>query len=421
MNLTSTTFWSAVYAAIRMLSGVISVKVLAYFAGPAGVAYVGQFQSFLTITHNGSNLGIGQGTIKYLAEYKEDQTACQKILSTAFSVTLLGSTLLGGIILLFHEALSVYLFKTALYQDVLIVLGLTIVVYSFGQLLMHTLNGFQEIKSLIRARILASIIGLMVTILLVVIAGVKGALLALIVSQLIAFGVLTVYTRKYSWFSKQYFLKGWDRKNLWRLGQFSLMTFASVILLHVRQIYLREHIMVELSIEAAGYWQAIWKISEMYLTIITFALSVYYLPKLSSIQDKLLLKQEIFNGYRFLIPLVLCLSLGIFLTRDWIVWILFTPDFYAVRELFLFQLIGDVFKIAAWILSFLMVAKAMTKLFIITEVIFITLFLVFSLYGVQWFGLIGMTYAFAWTYFIYFLTMLFLFRDILLYQAPANK
>jgi len=403
-----------------MLSGVISVKVLACVVGPTGVAYVGQFQSFLAITHNGSNLGIGQGTIKYLAEHKEDAVACQKILSTAFVITLLGSTVLGILILLFHEQLSYYLFKSIAYQDVLIVLGLTVVLYSMGQILTHALNGFQEIKSLITARILASIIGLVITILLVVTAGVRGALLALIVSQLVAFGVLIVYTRKYNWCSKQYFLKGCDRKNLWRLGQFSLMTFSSVVLLHLRQIYLREYIMVELSVEAAGYWQAIWKISEMYLTIITFALSVYYLPKLSSIQEKFLLKQEIINGYRFLLPLVLCLSVGIFITRDWIVWILFTPDFYEIRELFLYQLIGDVFKIASWILSFLMVAKAMTKLFIITEIIFIIIFLVFSLYGVQWFGLVGMTYAFAWTYFLYFLTMLVLFRDILLQKAPTN-
>jgi len=414
MNLKSTTFWSAIFTVIRMLSGIISIKVVAYIIGPAGVAYVGQFQNFLTITNSSSNMGIGQGTIKYLAEHKEDKEAYAKILSTSFILTILSSIIISILILIFHERLSVYLFHKKELSFVLIVLAFSITIYSSGQILMHALNGFQEIKKLITARILTSILGLISTIILVILGGVEGALLALIISQIIGFGILIYYAKSSTWFSKDNFLKYWDTDSFKKLSHFSLMTFVSVILLNIRQIYLRDYIIVQLSPEAAGYWQAIWKISELYLTVITFSLSVYYLPKLSSIKEKKALQQEIFKGYKFLIPIVLVLSISIFATRDLIIYILFTPEFSEVRDLFLYQLIGDVFKIASWILSFLMVAKAMTKTFIITEIIFISLFAILSLLGVQYYDLIGMTYAFAITYFLYFLTMLFLFKDILL-------
>lgn len=414
MDLKSTTFWSAAYTLIRMLSGIISIKVIAYMIGPAGVAYVGQFQNFLTITNNGSNLGIGQGTIKYLAEHREEKEEYQKILSTSFIITIASSCLISILILLFHEQLSIYLFHTPKMSFVLIVLALSITLYSSGQILMHALNGFQEIRKLITARILTSLLGLVSTIILVIVAGVEGALLALIISQIIGFSILISYSKTSAWFSKANFLNGWDLNCAKKLGHFSIMTFVSVILLNIRQIYLRDYIIVQLSPEAAGYWQAIWKISELYLSVITFSLSVYYLPKLSSIKEKKALQAEIFKGYKFLIPIVLVLSISIFILRDIIIYVLFTPDFSAVRDLFFYQLIGDVFKIASWILSFLMVAKAMTKTFIITEIIFIGLFGILSLVGVEWYGLIGMTYAFAITYIIYFLTMLVLFKDILL-------
>ncbi|BDS15590.1 O-antigen translocase [Aureispira anguillae] len=413
MNLKSTTFWSAIYTVIRMLSGIISIKVVAYMIGPAGVAYVGQFQNFLTITNSSSNMGIGQGTIKYLAEHRAEDEVYKKILSTSFIITIVSSSLISILILLFHKELSVHLFHREDLSFILIVLALSISIYSSGQILMHALNGFQEIKKLITARILTSLLGLVSTIALVLTAGVEGALLALIISQIIGFGVLIYYSKTSRWFSKSNFLGGWDAVFFKKLGHFSIMTFVSVILLNIRQIYLRDYIIIQLSPEAAGYWQAIWKISELYLTVITFSLSVYYLPKLSEIKEKKALREEIFKGYQFLIPIVLILSVSIFVLRDLIIYILFTPDFSAVRDLFFYQLIGDVFKIASWILSFLMVAKAMTKTFIITEIIFIGLFAMLSLFGVQWYGLVGMTYAFALTYILYFFTMLFIFKDIL--------
>lgn len=39
-------------------------------------------------------------------------------------------------------------------------------------------------------------------------------------------------------------------------------------------------------------------------------------------------------------------------------------------ELFKWQLIGDVIKIASWLLSYTLLAKAKTKYFVATEVIF---------------------------------------------------
>jgi PST family polysaccharide transporter len=41
-----------------------------------------------------------------------------------------------------------------------------------------------------------------------------------------------------------------------------------------------------------------------------------------------------------------------------------------MKPLFTYQLLGDFFKIGSWLLAYLMIAKALAKTFIITEILF---------------------------------------------------
>jgi PST family polysaccharide transporter len=396
-----------------MLAGIISVKFVAYIVGPSGVALIGQLQSFISITNSGANMGMGQGTIKYLSENRKDKIKHQKILSSSFFVTVFCSIIISTVILVFYNTIGNYLFKTNDFDFIIIILALSLSFYAVQQILTQALNGYQEIKKLIAAKIVTSIIGLIFTLLLVYIAGVEGALLALVITQIIGFIVLIYFSLKSSWFKKEMFFSGYDKETLKRLFKYSLMTFVSVILLNVRQIYLRDYVIENLSANAAGHWQAIWKISEIYLTVITFSLSIYYLPKLSSVNDKQTLKKEIFKGYKLLLPVVFVLSILMYLFRDLIILILFSKEFNPVRDLFLYQLIGDVLKIASWLLSFMMIAKAMTKEFLITEVVSISLFLILSLCFFNNYGVLGLTYAYAINYAIYLIMMIVLFRKLL--------
>jgi len=70
------------------------------------------------------------------------------------------------------------------------------------------------------------------------------------------------------------------------------------------------------------------------------------------------LKKEIFYGYRIILPIVVFMALGIYFLRDFAILILFSDEFIPMSDLFFYQLIGDVFKIASWLLGYLMIAKA---------------------------------------------------------------
>ena len=185
------------------------------------------------------------------------------------------------------------------------------------------------------------------------------------------------------------------------------MAITSALTVPVSHLIVRNYIGETLSWEDAGYWQAIWYISAMYLMVVTTTLSVYYLPKLSEITDNAELRKELWQGCKIIMPVVIAMSVGIFVLKDFTIWLLFTEEFIPIRQLFLWQLVGDVFKISAWLLAYLMIAKAMTKVFIITEIAFNFNFVLLSIWSVDQFGLVGMSYAFAVNYAVYLVVMVF--------------
>ena len=90
-----------------------------------------------------------------------------------------------------------------------------------------------------------------------------------------------------------------------------------------------------------------------------------------------------------------------------------------MRDLFFFQLIGLFFKLSSFLVATLMHAKAKTWEFVLTEIIFSATNVLLSILFINIYGLIGVTIAFSINYFLYFVTMLFIFRNIVFFREKA--
>jgi PST family polysaccharide transporter len=293
------------------------------------------------------------------------------------------------------------------------VLSFTVFLFALNIILLSILNGQKEIKKFILVSISSSLFSLLFTSFLIIKLSLIGALYALVANQSVIFFVTLLFVIKSRWFKWEYFSKGIDRDSLVKLGKFSLMALTSALMIPVSELIIRDYIGETLSWDSAGYWQGIMYISKMYLLVVTTSLGIYYLPKLSEITDNKELKEEIKNGYKIIIPIVAIMALGIYLSRDLVIEIAFSSDFIMMRELFKWQLIGDIIKIISWLLAYLMLAKAMTKLFIISEIIFTISWITFAILGVKYFGLVGVTYAFSLNYFLYLIFVFIYFKKVL--------
>jgi len=412
MTLIKTSVLTAISTIIMMISGFIINKVLAMYVGPSGLAVIGQLRDFIGIITTFSNGAITQGIVKYTAEYKTIEEK-RKIFSSSITISLICSLLISLLLFVFREYLSELILKDIQYSSVFLVFGVTVFLFALNTVLMSILNGQKEIQKYILVNVTSSIFSLFFTSFLIMQLNLLGALYALVVNQSVIFFVTLSFVIKSNWFKLEYFKEGIDKDSLVKLSKYSLMAITSVLTVPISHLIIRNYIGENLSWDEAGYWQGIWYISTMYLMVITTALGVYYLPKLSEIQDKVELQKEIFNGYKIIMPIVVLMAFGIFILKEFVVEIAFSKQFIPMLELFKWQLIGDVIKIASWLLSMIMLAKAMTKLFIYTEIFFSISFVVLTINLINYFGLIGVTYAFSINYTFYFIFVIFYFRKVL--------
>lgn len=413
MKLVKTSFFSAIITCIRIASGFVAGKFVAIFTGPAGVALIGQFTNFITIALTFANGAINTGVVKYTAEYENDEVATQKLLSTAFKISLYCSLIVGALLVFIAPYISDWIFKQQGYENPIRVFGISIILYSLNTLLISVLNGKKQIKTYTVVNTAGSLIGLVFTIVLVYFYKLQGALYALVLAQSIVFFVTLAFVLKSNWFSLSLFKGAIDKQMSNKLLHFSLMAIVSATMMPIAQIVLRNLMIDKLGVGAAGYWQGMMRISDGYLLLVTTSLSTYYLPKLSSLTTEGEIRKEIFYGYKIILPVVFISCVVIYLMRFFIIHLLFTGKFDAMSNLFIYQLLGDFFKMAAWVLSYLMLAKAMTRAFIITEIVFNISYVVLGYLCINLVGLNGITIAFAINYLLYFIVMVLIFRRLL--------
>ncbi|MEO6813490.1 MAG: O-antigen translocase [Ginsengibacter sp.] len=409
MNLIKTSFYTSISTAIGFVSGFIVTKVVAIKIGPEGMAYVGQFQNTTAILTLLATGAITTGVIKYLAEHQNDPVKRSQIINTAFLIVFFSSLVISLFVMSASGYLSEAAFKTADFWIVYFSFGLFTLLISFNAMFSAILNGLKEIRKFTIINICTSVTGVILTVIFAFSFGVIGVLVSSIATGIVIFFINVYIFNKLGIKWKPDF-KSWDKSVLKMLSGFSLMAIVGGILTPTMQIMVRDKIIMDYSIADAGYWQAVTRISDYYLGFITSVLAVYYMPRLSEIKSKKEMRNEIINGYKLVLPVVGIIALIIWLSKDFIIHILFTPEFLPMKPLFTFQLLGDFFKIGSWLLTYIMIAKALTKTYIITDIIFAISYVALSYYFINQFGIIGATYSFCINYAGYWILMWILMR-----------
>ena len=148
----------------------------------------------------------------------------------------------------------------------------------------------------------------------------------------------------------------------------------------------------------------------MYLLFITTSIGIYYTPKLSELKTNIELRREIKNGYTKIVPFTILLAIVVYFFRENIVRVAFSESFLPMLELFKWQLMGDVLKISSYLLSTIMIAKAMTKKYIYSEIFFSCSFTFLSILLINNYGLIGVTYAYLTNFVFYSIFLIYSFK-----------
>ena len=405
MTLIKTSLLNGIAVVIKMLTMLGLNKILAIYVGPSGYAAIGNFQNAVQMITTFASGAFNTGVVKYTAEFYDEEEKQRQVWRTAGTIAIVGSVITGIGVSVFSKQIAYWFLKDESYNTVFIWFSITLVFFIFNTLLLAILNGKKEIHRYIVANIVGSIFSLAVTSLLAIQFGLHGALTALAIHPSFSFVVTLYLCYKADWFKFSYLFGGLDKEVLLNLSKFTAMALTSAACVPVSHILIRNLLGETLGWEAAGYWEAMWRLSAAYLMLVTTTLSLYYLPKLSELKEPADIKNEIIQGYKIILPVAASCSLVIFLLRDFIINVLFTEDFIPMRELFAWQMVGDTLKIGSWILAYLMLGKAMMKLYILTEISAAVFFYALTSYFVGVFGLEGVAIAHAINYLFYWILM----------------
>ncbi|MFZ7318327.1 O-antigen translocase, partial [Comamonas jiangduensis] len=411
MTLIKTSLLNSIAVVIKMLTMLGINKILAVYVGPTGYAALGQFQNAVQMITTFGSGAINTGVTKYTAEYFEDETKQRKVWRTAGTIALAGSLVTGTLVALFNQPLASWFLKDTQYGSVFIWFGLTLVFFVFNTLLLAILNGKKEVSRYVIVNITGSVFSLVVSVVMIVQWGLYGALLTLALNQSLVFCVTLTLCYRTTWFKLKYLVGGIDKQAAINLGKYTAMALTSAATVPISHILVRKHLGETLGWEAAGYWEAMWRLSAAYLMFVTTTLGVYYLPRLSELKDPSAIKNEIIQGYKIILPMAAGCGIVIYLLRDFIISLLFTKEFAPMRDLFAWQMLGDTLKIGSWILAYLMLGQAWVKIFIITEVLFGFGFFAWTWIFTDYFGLQAAVLAHALNYFIYWISMIFLIKN----------
>ncbi|MEJ1095466.1 MULTISPECIES: O-antigen translocase [unclassified Pseudoxanthomonas] len=403
MNVLRAGFYTGIGTAARLVAALAVIKLVAWFAGPAGVGRLGQFMGLMSLLAVMAGGGISAGVVKYVAEYRDDAPRLARLLGAALGYALCAAILMSAAALLFSRQIAQQLLGDPHYQQLIVLLALAQFGIALLNYIIAVINGFMDVRRLAFIHVTGSVIGVALAALAGLKFGLDGALFALVAGQLLWLVAAVPALRRSPYFRSGMLRVRFDREMSGKLAAFSLMSLVSAVLPHLVGIAVRDTLAARFGWEQVGYWQAVSKVSDAYLLFFTTAINVYYLPKLASMQDRAGLASELKAAYRYLMPIVIAAAAAVYLCRDWVTRLLFNADFAAADPLYGPQLLGDVVKIASFVLSYLMLAKAMTRLFVVSECVFAASYFVMVLLFTQRFGLVGAMYAFVANYVLYLL------------------
>jgi antigen flippase len=402
MSLARASVWTAASTLVKIGAGLLVVKLLAVAYGPGGVGMAGNFRQLVTVLGVLAGAGIFNGVTKYVAQYLDDSQRLRLVVGTSSAMVLGFSTLLALIFVLASGPISQGLFGQRDYQGLVRLVALVQLGIAWANLSLAIIKGFRDAAGNALALILGSLIGVLAWLVSWRLGGYPGALLglALVPALVVIPGAIILHRRRHLPLS--YLKPCWDRETAANLSKFTFMALMTSITMPVAYVMMRNLLAVRYGWDTVGIWQGVSSISDAWLQFITASFSVYLLPTLSRLTVKADISREIGRALRFVLPAVALVGFGVWVLRDFAIWLLFSAKFSAMRDLFAWQLVGDVLKVGAYVFGYLIIAKASLRLYILAEISQFALLTGFSRWLIPEHGALGAAQAYMATYIVWF-------------------
>ncbi len=344
-------------------------KLLAVFLPPAAFACVGQFLNFMTIGQATSSLALQNGWVSLTAQNKNNLEQLRGVWRGGFRLTTYASILTFAVALVLCFMLPLEKFfpdiHPRLVQAAIIFALPGIFATNVITITASVMNGFGYYRRWALINMVSSL-WQMLWVAFFLYTG-RLSVLSIVASQSVVAGIFAAQIASRSRFSLNEIRKtALDIRAPW--VSYALMGIVPMILTPVVLTFMRSMIGAELGWNAAGIWQGIWKISDFLTALFSAILGVIVLPKVSMQMTK----SEFWNMFRpiFVKSMLLALVAVVILYfgRSIVVAVMLSSSYAGAADYLPVQLLGDFFRVGAWALGLVLIARRETKVFLTIEI-----------------------------------------------------
>ena len=394
----------------RLLISLIVQNLLAQYTGQSGIAKVGQIRNFTNILTSVSSLGVFNGVVKYVSEYKDNEKGLIKLFSTVYVISTITTIILSVVIFTYAKNLSSWLFLSEDYYLVFHILSMIVPFIAMNRIFNGIISGLSAYKVHAKIEVVWYSMASFLLIFSLYNYNIEGVLIAIAITPIIQFFVLVFIFGKtlneYIKFSKLSF----RFPMLKVLLGFTLISFTATVCSNFVEINFRNLISDKISENEAGIWTAMSSISKIYMQFLITIFSIYILPKYAKIHFSYAFKKEIKNIYKTLLPLVIIGMLIVYFFREILILLIYNDDFLGMKVLFKWQLLADLVRFIANILSFKFLAKNQVKYFVTTQLTGLVTYCICGHLLINHFFVEGLVIALLISNIIYFILVLYIMR-----------
>lgn len=373
---------------LNLLLSLVRNKLLAIIVGPIGLGIFSQINNLSAIAY--SILPIGSiGLVRYISSYYEDKRIeeISYFIKYFFVRNILFSILISLVIIIFRDFISNLLFSNSDFSNLLILFSLFIPLNLITSFIDIYLRGIRKINVYVVFMTINSIVTILCTLPLIYFWGIDGAVLALVISIIISILNGYVILKKNNLLLNFKIRNVVDKSVLSNIYKLGIITLISMAVQNFTILAIKSIIARKLGLKDVGIFQCVYSISVSYFGIFFALMGTYSIPKISSFKTLREINIELNETLKFLLLFYIPIIIFIFITRTYVISILYSNDFMAAKYLLVFQLPAELFRAFSWVMGLWLIPRLKVKQWIAFELIFYSLFLGLFYVLIQYFNI----------------------------------
>jgi PST family polysaccharide transporter len=372
---------SALTSVARLGASLAAIKIGAIYLGPVGFALLGQFQSATAVLHLVAGVMCSQAIAAGTAQC--DAAARRPWLAVGVKTTLLLSIVSCGVALLAVQPAAERLGLGGHTAAVVLVLALMPLSALFWNM-SAALGALDRPLSYALVQCMAAVASVALLIVLLPRFGLSGAMAAPFIANAFALVVLAIALRAAVPPAAATVDRHDAAASTRQLVRAGLVLLAAGAAPPAAQLVVRTALIDVGAIDAAGQWQAAWKVSEAYLLPITILLQVYFLPRFAQAHNhspaapRLLL-----IGAAGLLAVMLSGALALWVVGDAIVRLLLDARFTPAAQLLPLQALADGARAVVALVGIWFISGSRWGAYLALELAYWTLFAAAALLAIR--------------------------------------